>query len=231
MPRTSGAMYAVWEDGTTIEGKNFNGTSWDASPTTINSSGLSGLANNMSAVADSSGNVHLTYVDSSGYVRYQEFTTSWQTAVSLDTNASNAYTSISLDTSTGDLYAVWIRGNNIYYKKGVSPYASANWDVAATDWKSTGTNTWVTTNYSGSGRIFAEWTVGVGSPYSISFGIIAVPENLLIFFLFMPFLPLLIKERKRRKNLAVLINGKDEEGNKLPVAMIREKKDDNNHCG
>ncbi len=132
---------------------------WDyASP--LIATGSSGISNSISVVADSSGNTHMVYIDQNGHAVYQKRTSSWQTAVTLDSNSGNAYPTISLNTSTGDIYAFWIRGNHIYYKKAVSPYASGDWDASATDWKTTGTNTDVTANYSGAGYIFAEWYDG-----------------------------------------------------------------------
>ncbi|OGM63271.1 hypothetical protein A2961_05240 [Candidatus Woesebacteria bacterium RIFCSPLOWO2_01_FULL_39_21] len=194
----SGNMYAVWIDNTTIEGKKYNGTSWDGSPTSIATSGT-GLNNNMSMVADSSGYAHLLYIDSNDYAVYQEYTTSWQTAVNLDTNAGNDYATISIDTANNDLYALWIRSNTIYYKKGVSPYASGNWDTSATSFYSTGTNTYVTSNYSGDGMIFAEWTTGTGSPYTVNWKYAIIPEKIWMLLGLGLVVPGFIKRWKRRK--------------------------------
>jgi hypothetical protein len=157
--RTSGDMQAIYMDGTAISSKNYTSGAWDGSPTSI-ATGTTGLTTTLSATADSTGNVHLTYIDSAGATKYQEYTSSWQTAVTLDSNASNAYPTIALDSATNNLYAFWIRGNHIYYKKGVSSYASGNWDAAATDWKTTGTNTYVSSNLATSNQIFAEWYDG-----------------------------------------------------------------------
>lgn len=156
VPRTSGSVFAVWMDGTAIESKNYNGTSWDASPTAV-ATGVSGLTTTISALSDSSGNIHLTYINNSNQTIYQRYTSSWQTAVTLDSNSGNAYPTITLNTSNSDLYAFWIRGDDIYYKKGASPYASGNWDASATAWQTSGTNTFVTSNVSGSNNIFALW--------------------------------------------------------------------------
>ncbi|MBP7740754.1 LamG domain-containing protein, partial [Candidatus Woesebacteria bacterium] len=125
VPRTSGAVYATWIDGAAIEGKNFNGTSWDGSPTAI-ATGLSGLSNTLSALADSSGNVHLTYIDSGGLMVYKKFTSSWQTAVTLDSNAANNYPTISLNTNNSDLYAFWERGDDIFYNKNTNISSSGD---------------------------------------------------------------------------------------------------------
>ncbi len=169
VPQSSGGnMYAVWIDGTAIEGKKYvAGTGWDAVATSI-ATGVTGLSNNMSAVTDTTNYyIHLLYINSTDYAVYQEYTTSWQTAVTLDGTAGCDYATISINTSNNDLYAFWTRANVIYYKKGVSPYGSANWDSSATSWQATGTNKHVTSNYSGSDNIFAEWTEGTTSPYTV----------------------------------------------------------------
>jgi hypothetical protein len=84
----------------------------------------------------------------------------WGAAVTLDSNAGNAYSTISLNSTTSDLYAMWIRSNHVYYKKATYSAGAWTWDVSATDWKTTGTNTDVTSNYSEAGKIFAEWYDG-----------------------------------------------------------------------
>ncbi len=122
--------------------------------------GTTGRSNNLSAVADGSGNVHLTYINNSGNTVYRERTSTWQTAVTLDGNSANSYPTLSINTSNSDLYAFWIRGDDVLYKKGVSGYTSGDWDATTTTWQSVGSNTFITSNYSGSNKIFAEWYDG-----------------------------------------------------------------------
>ncbi|KKR05787.1 MAG: hypothetical protein UT34_C0002G0294 [candidate division WS6 bacterium GW2011_GWF2_39_15] len=171
VPRTSGSVFALWVDGTAIESKNFNGASWDGSPASVGT-GVSGLTTTLSAVADSSGNVHALFVDSSNNTKYRRFTSSWQTADTLDSNTGNAYPSISLDTVTTNLYSMWIRGNHIYYKKGTYSAGSWTWDVTATDWLPTGTNTYLSSNFSGNSTVYVEWTSGTSASYSIDWDFI-----------------------------------------------------------
>jgi hypothetical protein len=212
--RTSQDMYAALVNNTSLRGcKWVNGsTAWQDSSGNSCASGAnydsiatvtSGISNNISAVADSSGNVHLLYIDGSGYTSYQEYTSAWQTVVTLDGNSGNHYASITLDTSDSGLYAFWIRSDHIYYKHGASPYASGNWDASATDWHSGTTLTNLTSNYTGNAQAFAEWTSGSGSPYSINWDIIAVPENLWLFFSLGIVVPFYVR-KKRKKILAVI---------------------------
>ncbi|MBP9702465.1 peptidoglycan DD-metalloendopeptidase family protein [Candidatus Woesebacteria bacterium] len=122
--------------------------------------GTNDTTTTLSSVADASGNVHLTYINSSGHTIYRERTSSWQTPVTLDSNAGNAYPTLSINTTGSDLYAFWIRGDDIYYKKGVSTYTSGDWDTSATSWQAAGKNEFVTSNYSGANKIFAQWYDG-----------------------------------------------------------------------
>jgi hypothetical protein len=161
---SSGKMYAVWVDGTAVEGKNYE-DSWGSTDSIA--TGVSGLSNSVSAVADSSGSAHLVYIDSSNNVKYQKYTTVWQTAVTLDSSAGNEYPTLSIDTAgDGGLYAFWIRSDDIFYRRACSPYTS--WSSAQT-LESSGVNNWITAGYEdfGSGEIFLEWTAGSSSPYSI----------------------------------------------------------------
>jgi hypothetical protein len=120
----------------------------------------------------------------------------WSTATVLDSNSGNTYTTISLDTSTGDLYSFWIRSNNIYYKKYTS--SSSTWGVSPILWKS-GTNlTNLTSNYSGNGMIFAQWTSGSGSPYTVNWDILLIPEKIWLFMGLGIVVPWWLKRRKRK---------------------------------
>ena len=169
VPLASGNVYSIWLDDTSIEGKRYNGSSWDSSATSIASGGGT-IVKNISAVADSLGNIHLVYI-SGGNLKYKEYATSWGTGVTLDSNTTNEYPTISINSQNNDLYVFWERGSHIYYKKGVTPYGLANWDADATDWQKTGINTNVVAGYKdfSSSNVFVEWTKGTAGPYNISF--------------------------------------------------------------
>lgn len=145
---------------------------WDASATSIGTV-TSGAQYAPSMVSNTTADeAYMTYVNGSGQTTFQKYIdgTGWQTAVTLDSNSGNAYPTITRNTSNGDLHAFWIRGNTVYYKKGVSPYGVGNWDSNATTFESTGTNTWTTSGESHAGDPFAIWTEGTGSPYNVRFG-------------------------------------------------------------
>jgi len=142
--------------------------------TTTIDTGVTGLTKNMSAVASTQSSVdyvHLIYDDSSSHVIYDQWDSSNENWTSfgnqtLDSDGTCEYLTLSKNTANNDLYAIWIRGDDIYYSTDSSPYTS--WS-GATSWQTSGTNKWVTAGYKdfGSSNIFAEWTEGTGSPYSI----------------------------------------------------------------
>jgi hypothetical protein len=180
----------AWED--SLAGSCASGANYDS----IGTVSL-GLSKSISAVSDSNGDIHVLYINSSGNTVYDEYVWSWESTVILDSASGNTYPSITLDTSNNSLYAFWIRNDgtddHIYYKN------STNWGAAATDWHS-GTNlTNLTSNYSGNGKVFAEWSSGAASPYTINWDIIAVPENLWLFFSLGIAVPV-FAGKKRNKN-------------------------------
>jgi hypothetical protein len=218
VPTLSQNMYSVFTVGTALSGCVWvNGsTAWQNTATATCANGAnvdsiatlaSGVSDNMSAVTDSSGNVHLTYIDSSGHTDYQEYTSSaWQSVVTLDSNSGNSYTSITYDTSNGSVYALWIRSGTVYYNQAFSPYTSGSWSTATT-WK-TGTNlTSLSSNYSGPDKIFAEWTSDSGEPYTVNWAVIAVPENLWFLFSLGIAVPFYAK-KKRKTNITTIVRAK-----------------------
>ncbi|MCL5406976.1 MAG: hypothetical protein M1429_00525 [Patescibacteria group bacterium] len=167
----SGDVYAIWNTGAggSILGKKYtNSTStWDASATTIFAT--SGY---ISAVSDSSGNIHLTYSNASNTTYYIEYTGSWGSPVTIDSTHSGMYVSIILNSADNNLWIFWSYGvdNNVYYKKGVSPYASGNWDTNATSLYSTGVNNFVSAGYYTTGsKVFLQWQNSNASPFNIYF--------------------------------------------------------------
>ncbi len=131
--------------------------------------------------------------------------------VTLDSSDDDAYVTLSYDENTEDLYAVYIDTNNSYinYRQcDVTTDATdcstvGNWQ-SEQNWKTTGTKTNITTNYGGPGEIFVLWTQGTGSPYTIDWDTIVVPEHLWLFFFPAPFLPLFLRRREAKRKLLVL---------------------------
>lgn len=177
VPLTSGDMYATWSQdngsgGWTPYGKKYTSatTSWGSAASLV--SDLAAGTYYATIAADASANVHAVIVNgSSTKTWYKKYASgSWGTAIELDSNTGNYYPTLSVNSSNGDLYAFWGRANAIYYKKGVSPYASGNWDVSATSLYSTGSNKYLAASYNTtSTKVFLQWTNGTANPYSVYF--------------------------------------------------------------
>ncbi len=175
VPRTSNNAYAVWIDGTTIEGKNYNGSAWDGSPTSIDT-GLDDITKSLSAVSDSTGDIHLIFVDDEStdqisYRKYNGSTWSSATLVSDAANDNHAYPTLSIDISNNNLYAFWIdtSSGNIYYSTcdiSTGCDSPSEW-AAQTAWQTTEDNTLVVSNYSESDQIFAQWFDGTNIQWDI----------------------------------------------------------------
>jgi hypothetical protein len=165
-----------------------NGANQDAIGT-----GKSGLSSNLSMSSDTSNNLHLAYIDGSDYVQYKKYSSgAWDgSPTRLDTSATNTYVTVSVDTSNNDIYAIYLRSGTAYYKK----YSGSWGSETDTGWTEGTSPTSLTSNYSGDGRIFAEWTSGSGSPYTVNWNYIIVPENILALVVLAPFLPRLFKKK------------------------------------
>ncbi|MDB5182327.1 MAG: hypothetical protein JWO47_111 [Candidatus Saccharibacteria bacterium] len=144
----------------------YNGSTWGGENTLQN-----GTFTDVSvrwAYNNNNQNKPLDYLYSDGTDIYYNQMPMWSNQVILDSNAGNAYTSITLNTSTNDLYIFWIRSNTTYYSKSSSPYTS--WSSPASSY-STSTNTWLTSAATISSALcpFYMFTSGTGSPYDIKF--------------------------------------------------------------
>jgi hypothetical protein len=164
---------------------------------------------NFSVVSNGTDTVHLIFVDdeATNQVSYKQWTSSggWTTPtlsnmlVTGGADNNDAYVSLSLDTQNNYLYALWIDTSTSYIYYSFCT-VSTGCDTAAKWAAESGTNTNITSNYSGAARIFAGWTTGDGSPYTVNWDIItAVPENLLMFLMAGPILPFLLKRRRKRE--------------------------------
>lgn len=121
-PLSGGDMYAIWYADGNIEGRGYtsSGSSWDANEVSIASTSASKTNRGPSVVVDSSGTVHLIYSDTSGYIQYEYKTSggSWTSGTDPEgSQTANAYPTLTLLTSNDNLYAFYIRSNQIYCKK------------------------------------------------------------------------------------------------------------------
>ncbi|HYS72304.1 MAG TPA: hypothetical protein VEM95_07765, partial [Thermoplasmata archaeon] len=123
-----------------------------------------------SAVVDGSFNVHLTYVDSSGAVKYRQRTSSWGAATTLDAAGGNTYATISRDTGTGDLYVFYVStSNQIKAQK-----YSGSWSAVVLE-TNTKSKSSLTSSYdaASSSNIAWAWGQGTVSPYDVKISVLS----------------------------------------------------------
>ncbi len=150
----------------TVNGSDGQIGKWGLSAATIAYS--PSVAQEISTVSDFSDVTHLLYVDGSANVKYKKFSGgTWTTAVTLQTGSAT-HPSIGINKANGDLYAFWMEGNTIKYKKGVAPYGAGNWDSNSTSFYSTGTNDTISVGSRWDG-VFLQWVNGTGNPYGVIF--------------------------------------------------------------
>jgi hypothetical protein len=105
LPFNSTDMYVIWYADGYIEGREYNSTGWgDVDNIDVTGSGASDKG--PSAVAND-GNIHLVYINSSGYANHSKYTGSW-TNSNLDSSDTGRSPTITLETSSPGLYALWI---------------------------------------------------------------------------------------------------------------------------
>lgn len=179
LPMTNSAnMYAIYSYTDSANTKKILGklwtdgsSSWASSPDTIASATATALANIKSAVSVSSDTVHLIYqAPSDSKLYYAQYSGgAWGAPVNIDSNTTDTYPTLSVNTANGNLYAFYIRSNIIYYRQGTSPYASINWSGENT-LVSSGTNVGTNSSYNvGNNYAIMTWTDGTGSPYNVRF--------------------------------------------------------------
>ena len=176
VPLTGGELYALWYADGNLEGKKYS-SGW-GSLESIDTTSAGSRTVGPSAVADGSGNVHLVYADSSGVVKYRQRTASWGSATTLDTppgGFSNAYPTISRDTATGDLYALWVstQTNQLEGQR-----YSGSWSSFSVE-TNTNAKSRLNSLYSAgsAANIAWTWTQGSASPWDVKFSVYSTSLN------------------------------------------------------
>ncbi|OGY17694.1 MAG: hypothetical protein A2786_05810, partial [Candidatus Chisholmbacteria bacterium RIFCSPHIGHO2_01_FULL_52_32] len=168
------------------------------------------LLDTLSTVSDGS-LVHLIFIDDAGtdQVSYKRRTgTTWGSAILVTDGADDddSYPSLSLDADAGVLYALWteeagsgtdlVRYSSCTVSTGCDDISE--WAGEATVNGGSGDDfSYTTSNYSGASHIFGMWTVGGTSPFHVDWAYIVIPERLWLLFGAAPFLPLLLKRRRK----------------------------------
>ena len=194
----------VWDPGVDLRWENQSGASscegasgtQDSVATTINSG--SSIEYNISAVSDASSpnDVHLLYLDNSSPVKvvYKRWdnngaSSAWQSAFTVDETASttNLYVSLTMDTTTKDLWTAWIDqtgDDDVYYRQCDVTTLTSECDTA-TPWLTRTSESTATgavynsldTNYASADRAFAIWTNTSASPFAVTWSSLVAPSG------------------------------------------------------
>ena len=142
VPLPSGGVYALWFADGTLAGRLNSGT-W-GSEESINTTTAGSSKVGPSVVVDSSDNINLLFSNETGRIIYRQRTSSWSLTSVVTSTTGNDYPSLTLDTSTGELYAFWINSSKQIAAKrlsGGSWYWVSGIDVSVT------TKDFITTPY------------------------------------------------------------------------------------
>jgi hypothetical protein len=169
-------MYAYWYADGAIEGKKYteSTSSWGS----LESIGTTDAWDEQKvpvAVANSSADVHLVYSDVNGDIIYRMRTDStglWNSPTTLDATDGNFYATITLETSTEDLYAFWMASD--YQIKGQK--YSGSWTSISYIDVNTFTKDYLTSPYDISSASLMSWAWAQGGSVPYEAKIAFIPE-------------------------------------------------------
>jgi len=209
-----GQVWSVYTYSGNMASRRYNGTAWSAENTfyTATRTQSTGTAP-PSIVVDSRGVLHCVYGDDNEqpagtskphiYYRYNQGS-SWSVALALSgivTNTGYRWPTLSLDTSTGNLYAFWydMQTNAIIGKKNVS----GTW-TALTITQNTYVKQYLTSIYSVSGEQFIcwQWTQNTTAPIQVVFDKLPEFSHVVVPIVFMMSFFVIITGRARRNRKA-----------------------------
>jgi len=129
-----------------------------------------------SAIADSSNNVRLIYIDSVNddviYTYYNGSTWS-STSTVYSSGTALTHPNLSYDSQYNTFYAIWLENDAVKYKRR----SSGSWDDTATVLDSSlNSPSYLGSAYSDSSSIGVTWREGTSSPYLVSYAIITITE-------------------------------------------------------
>jgi len=182
LPTGSGSnMWAVYIYDGNVKARKYTG-SWGSADTLYSATGtVLGYTEDAPpcAVVDSSGTIHVVFGDgheSTGtpknalpYIQYTSNSgSSWSTNERIDSapsNTGNRYPTISLDSSTGDLYAFWIQIDTMAVVGKKKP-SGGSWTSLDLGTQNSYTKQYLTSVYSvsGAGNICWQWTQNTSAP-------------------------------------------------------------------
>lgn len=177
VPLTSQRMYALYNllNANPIYGRLWNGTGWESEETIASSSHF------YSAVAYND-DVHLTYVNGTTYelvYNSRTYGSGWGTEEAIVTGlASNSTIVLSVDSTTGNLVAVWAGASDTIYSQA---YVGSVWQSTITWITEANINTLSMTCFyeMGNNMVGLLYTQGAGSPYNVKFSL--SPANYVLY--------------------------------------------------
>jgi len=210
-----GQVWAVYTYSGNMASRKYDGAAWSAESTffTATKSILSTDNAPPSVLVDSKGVLHCVYGDDNEqptgtskphiYYRYNQGS-SWSVALALSgivTNNGYKWPTLSLDTSTGSLYAFWydMQANSIIGKKNVS----GTWTTLTIS-QNVYVKQYLTSIYSVSGEQFIcwQWTQNTTAPIQVVFDKLPEFSHVVVPIVFMMSLFVLIVGRTRRNRKA-----------------------------
>jgi len=137
VPLTGGKVYVVYfRTKVRPAGRLYDGVNWGDEEIAADHEVNPWRPNCLSAVGEGD-NVHIVFnhYSSTGQIYYNKrvYGSGWGSDVLVqDSVPSDTYPTLSIDSSSGDLYCFWVDSDHVYYKKYDS--STGTWDATPTDW-------------------------------------------------------------------------------------------------
>jgi hypothetical protein len=177
LPLTSSKVYVLYCQWS-VSGGYMYGILWNGAWGSTETVASNVVLHYWSAVAQGD-YVHVAYLAYGYNIVYRQRTTSWQTAVTVQSSVtSTSAPTLSIDSATGTLYCFWAgspTADHIYYKKRVS----GTWDSSPTDWiaetETLTNNAYISSFYQAYGsKIGLLYMTKTSSPYNVKFAYISL---------------------------------------------------------
>ncbi len=192
---SGGDVWAVYTNNGNVMARKYTGT-WQTQQTVYASSGSRLNTENSppSVVVDGDGVVHVVYGNgrrftgnsapeimySHNYTNQMNFTASVRLDPFIPDQVGDYYPTISLDSSTGDLYALWLRSDTTYAPRTVmgATFAAGAWSNLTIQSQTDFTKAFLTSIYSAPDMLGLgwQWTQNNTVPIEVIFDGTAIPE-------------------------------------------------------
>lgn len=218
---TGSDVWAVYAYEGKVFSKKYSGSSWESNSQTVYSGSGTQSDNTINAppsvVVDDDKVVHVIYGDNSEdagvskpkvfYTRNNTGATTWATATDLDSNkpsnVGDVYPTITVDTSTGDLYAFWMRTDTSAVPKTVmgKTYSGGSWASLSFGTQTSYTKHHLSSiyNISGGDLVCWQWTQNTSGTIEVMFDKIPEFQDMALPVLFMIAMFAIISKRNRSR--------------------------------